>query len=206
MARPLDSASHPDEQSASRRAALVAIATLAWPAAARLIAQSITASRVGDAVTVRAPGLGFIKGEPLLRLKDGRTVRVDLDLAVLPGPGGSAVAHGRQTYVLSYDLWEERFAVTMAGTPGKSASYLTAPAAEAWCVEQLTVPVSSIGRLARDTPFWVRLEYRVLDGEGSSASDDAGLSLRGLIEAFSRRPKANAWTHSIEAGPFRLGS
>ena len=198
-----------EAQSASRRAALVAIATLAWPAAARLIAQSITASRVGDHVTVRAPGLGFIKGEPLLRLKDGRTVRVDLDLAVLPGPGGTAVAHGRQTYVLSYDLWEERFAVTMAGTPGtpgKSASYLTAPAAEAWCVEQLSVPVSSIGKLARDAPFWVRLEYRVLEGEGSSATDDAGFTLRGLIDAFSRRPKTNVWTHSIEAGPFRLGS
>ena len=50
------------------------------------LAQSVTVARAGDAVTVRAPGFGFIKGEPLARLKDGRSVRVDLELECCPGP------------------------------------------------------------------------------------------------------------------------
>ena len=83
---------------------------------------------------------------------------------MLPGPGGAAAAQGRQTYVLSYDLWEERFAVTLAGPPSRSIAYLTSAGAETWCLEQLTVPVNALGRLGRDAPFWVRLGYRVLDG------------------------------------------
>jgi hypothetical protein len=125
---------------------------------------------------------------------------------VLPGPGRLAAAQNRQTFVLSYDLWEEQFAVTLAGTT-RSISHQTAVAAEAWCLEQLTVPVSALGSLGRERPFWIRLEYLVRDGGSAPpGGDDAGFTLRALIEALSRRRKDNVWTHAIEAGPFRLGS
>lgn len=183
---------------------MAALAVLAWPSV-RLSAQSVTVRRVGDAVTVLAPGFGFIKGEPLVRLKDGRSVRVDLVLAVLPRRGGPAVAESRQVFVLSYDLWEERFAVTQAGDPSHSISHLTPAGAEAWCLERLAVPVSALGRLGRDLPFWIRLEYRVPDGTGTPAPDNgAGFTLQGLIDALSRRRDAGPLTHAIEAGPFRL--
>jgi hypothetical protein len=182
--------------------ALAFIGSLVVP----LDAQTVSIGRNGEMVTVQAPGLGFIKGETLARLKDGRSVRVDLDLTVLPGPGGSPAARGRQTYVLSYDLWEERFAVTLAGPPPRSVAYLSANAAEAWCLEQLTIPVTALGTL-RTAPFWIRLEYRILDGDGTGLADEgSGLSLKGLIEALSRRPKTTATTHAIEAGPFRIRS
>ena len=103
--------------------------TLVVWSAARVGAQSTLAQRVGDAVVVRAPTFTFIKGEPLVRLKDGRTVRVDLELGILPGPGGQPAAGTRQIYVLSYDLWEERFAVTQVGVPSRSISHRTAAAA-----------------------------------------------------------------------------
>jgi hypothetical protein len=171
---------------------------------ALLVAQSVTVTTVGDAVRVRAPGFGFIRGEPLARLKDGRSVRVDLGLAVLPKPGATAVAESRQTFVLSYDLWEERFAVTQSAPPRRSVSHLTSAAAEAWCLEQLTVPVVALDRLGRDLPFWIRLESRLLDGDGAPASEeDSGISLRGLIDALSRRRHADA-NRSIEVGPLRL--
>lgn len=170
----------------------------------QLDAQSVTVGQTKDAVTVHAPGIGFIKGEALTLLKDGHSVRVDLDLAVLPGPGGTPAAHGRQTFVLSYDLWEERFAVAMTGPPPKAIAYLTAAAAEAWCVEQVTVPFTAIGRLGRDAPLWVKLEYRVFASETTPPPDDSGLTLRSLIETFSRRKQQDVWTHAIEAGPFRL--
>ena len=167
------------------------------------LAQSVTVARAGDALTVRAPEFDFVRGEPLVRLRDGRSVRVDLELDVLPGPGGPTAAQGRQTFVLSYDLWEQRFAVTLAGTPPRSIAYLTTAAAEDWCLEQLTVPVNALGRLARD-PFWIRLAYRVLDADSPPADNGAEFTLRGLVDALSRRRKNEPLTHSIEAGPFQL--
>lgn len=190
---------------ASRRAVLMAMATLTLPAVS-VLAQSLTVSQLADALVAKAPGgLDFIKGEVLVWLKDGRTVRVDLDLAALPGPGGIPAAATRRTFVVSYDLWEERFAATMAGAPPRSIAYKTAAGAESWCLEQLTIPTSALGPLAH-APLWVRVEYRVLADDPSTSTDGDAFSLRKLIEALSGRKKANVWTRAIEAGPFRLRS
>jgi hypothetical protein len=62
--------------------------------------------------------------------------------------------------------------------------------------------VAAMGALGKDQPFWLKLEYRILDGEPPPANDS--YTLQGLIDAFSRRRKAQEWTHAIEAGPFRL--
>ena len=169
-----------------------------------VLAQSVTVARTGNAITVRAPEFSFIKGLPLARLKDGRLVRVDLALEVLPGPGGRAAAEGRRTYVLSYDLWEERFAVTQAGLPSRSLAYLTSAAAEAWCLEQLTIPESALGRFGRELPFWIRLGYRVVDADAPPDDAAGDFSLRSLVDALSRRRRNDAQTHTVEAGPFRL--
>ena len=90
-------------------------------------------------------------------------MRVDVDLAVLEQPRGAVVAQARQSYALSFDLWEERFAVTRVGTPARAISHRTAKNAEAWCLEHLSIPLTALGRLGRETPFWIRLEYRVPD-------------------------------------------
>ena len=188
----------------SHPATVAALTLFAW-AAVNLGAQAVTVSRVADAVAVRAPAFTFIKGDPLVRLKNGRSVRVELDLAVLAKPGDSAAARTQQVFVLSYDLWEERFAVTLVGTPQKSVAYLTSAAAEAWCLDQLKVPVATLGRLGIDVPFWIRLEYRIPDAEPAPAqNDDAGLTLRGLIDALSLRRQEAPRPQVIEAGPFRI--
>lgn len=187
----------------ARHVALLVLTLLTW-AAARSGAQAITINRVAGAVSVRAPGLGFIRGEPLDVLKDGRSLRIDLELTVLARPGGDGVARDRQTIILSYDLWEERFAATRVGPPSRSADYLTTSGAEAWCLEQVGVPLNAMGALA-DQPFWVRIGYRLLDADRARQDDvDGGLSLQSLIDALSGRRKTAEWTHSVEAGPFRL--
>ena len=170
---------------------------------ARLGSQSMTVTTAGGRVHVHAPGFRFVTGEPLARLKDGLPVRVDLEISVLAGPGGTAAVRQKQAFVLSYDLWEERFAVTSPDTPSRSVSHLTAAAAEAWCVEQLALPMSSLGPLARNLPFWIRLEYRVRN-DVSAQRDEGGLTLQGLIEVLSRRRKTGDVSHTIEAGPFRV--
>jgi hypothetical protein len=188
----------------SGQVALVILALLAWPAL-RVHAQGVTVGTAGDALKIHAPGFAFIKAETLARLKDGRSVRLELAVMVLAGQGKSPVTGSRHVFTLSYDLWEERFAATIAETPPRSISHLTPPAAEAWCVEQLAVPLSALGNLGRDRPFWIRLEYRILDSDAAPPPDNgAGFTLQGLIDTLSRRRKAEAAPHSIEAGPFRL--
>ena len=73
-------------------------------------------------------------------------------------------------------------------------------------MDHLTIPVIELGRV-REAAFWIKLEYRVLDGDAAPDRDDgAGLTLRGLIDSLSRKTKAGALTYAIEAGPFRLQS
>jgi hypothetical protein len=188
---------------AARRAAVVLLALLPWPTVP-VSAQALTVEAVGDALKIRAPGFSFLRGGPLARLKDGRAVRVELAALVLAAPGRSPAATTRRTYSLSYDLWEERFAVTIVDARPPSVSHLTQAAAEAWCVEQLTIPLTALGTLGRHVPFWIRLEYRMLDSDGSSDSADSGYTLQALIEALSRRRKTEAAPPPLEAGPFRL--
>ena len=187
----------------ARRAAVVLLALLTWPAA-RSSAQTLTVDAVGDVLRIRAPGFSFLKGDPLARLKDGRSVRVELAAMVLPAPGKSPAATTRRIFALSYDLWEERFAVTAVDKRSQSVSHLMAAAAEAWCVEQLSTPLSALGPLGRDLPFWIRLEYRILEADGTSDPSESGYTLQGLIDTLSRRRKTDSSLHALEAGPFRL--
>jgi hypothetical protein len=175
------------------------LALLVWPAE-RSSAQAVTVETVGGALRIRAPGFSFLKGDPITRLRDGRTVRVELAVLVLPGPGKPPAG---RVFALSYDLWEERFAVTVSDARAQSVSHLALAAAEAWCVEQLVVPLNGIGALGRDEPFWIRLEYNVLDGDGGSGSPDPGYTLQGLIDLLSRRRKTDSSSQALEAGPFR---
>ena len=190
-----------------------------WPGVARALlagafliiacvttaAQGVTVHVDGGALQVRAPGFHFISGTSLERLKDGQSIRFDLVLDIRDRAGVSAAPPHRQRFVLSYDLWEERFAVSHTGAGARSVSHLSASGAEAWCLERLTVPLAALGRVGRDTPFWLRLEY-VLHDERKSATDggDSGYSLQGLIERLSRRRAPDDPTVAIEAGPFRL--
>jgi hypothetical protein len=170
------------------------------------LAQSLTVDTVGEALRIRGTGFSILQGEPLTRLHDGRTVRLELTAMVLPAPGGSATVTARRIFALSYDLWEERFAVTTVEKAPRSASHLARTAVEAWCLEQLGLPLTALGPFRRDTPFWIRVEYRMLDVDGAAEQADSGYTLQALIEALSRRRKTAASSHAVESGPFRLNA
>ena len=190
---------------ASRKAKLLALALLLGPSPAAL-AQPVTVTTADDALTIRAPEFTFLKGPPLDRLKDGRSVRVEMALMALPGRGEAPVAAARRIYALSYDLWEERFAAATVESRPRRISHMTSAAVVAWCLEQLQMPLDSMGRLRTDAPFWIRLEYRILDGDdGAGADDEASpFTLQGLIDALSRRRRSESSGDALEAGPFRL--
>jgi hypothetical protein len=176
-------------------AALVTAGAVAVPSA-----QAVAMHVVRDELHVRAPGFRFLTGTALDRLKDGRAVPFDFELGLRPRPGAAADHVVRRRFVLSYDLWEERFAATLMGTPSRSISHLTAADAEAWCLDQLTVP---LGVLAANQPFWVHLQY-VAEERDREPRDSGGFTLGGLIERLSQRRQPGAPGNEIEAGPFRL--
>ena len=184
---------------------MLLLALLAWPDG-RLSAQTLTMDVVGEMLKVRASGFSFLQGDPLARLKDGRSVRIELAALVLPAPGKPPLAAARRSFAVSYDLWEERFAVTMVGTRPQSVSHLTMAAAEAWCVEQLAIPFSTLDSWGRNLPIWLRLESRPLAADSPPGVDDSGYTLQALIDALSRRRKTESLSQALEAGPFRLPS
>jgi hypothetical protein len=180
---------------------LLTLVFLALPLA--LAAQSLTVSAAGDALRVRARNFTFLEGPMLTRLKEGRSVRVDFELTVLSQPEGPIVKQAVQGFTLSFDLWEERFAVSRAGSPPRSISHLRANDAENWCLENLTMSVSSLG-IGRDTPFWLRLVYRVQDLAPVTEDASERYTLRALIDRLSRRREEADLAKSVSGGPFRL--
>jgi len=76
---------------------------------------------------------------------------------------------------------------------------------EVWCLENMAIPITAIGRFARDLPFWVRLDYRVQD-QPPQVETESPFTLRTLIEALSRRRPDESPGRTLEAGPFRIGN
>lgn len=155
---------------------------------------------------VAARELGLIEGEVRNRLEEGASVRVDFELTVLSRAGGTVVGQTAHTVVLSFDLWEERFAAAKLGMSSGAVSHRDARRVEAWCVDTLTLPITSLGEWGRGAPFWVRLSFRVQEPQSESAGPQSeGFTLGGLVDRLSRRRDGRPSTRTLEAGPFRLG-
>jgi hypothetical protein len=187
------------------RLALITAVVCVSPLA--VVAQSFDVRAVADVLQLRGSGVGLIEGRVAEHLKDGRSVRADFELTLLDKPRGGAVAHGQYGFIVSYDLWEQRFAVTRVGTPPRSISHLSARSAEGWCLENMTVPLASLGRFAHNVRFWIRIDYRVEDrAPAANPEDDSTFGLRTLIDVLSRRRQDEMPVRSLEAGPFRVGN
>lgn len=169
-----------------------------------LAGQSLGVLAMEGLLHVRMPQWGFIEGPVSQRLQDGRSVRIDFEFSVLERAQGPSVAKAQHSFNLSFDLWEQRYAVTQVGNQPRSISHLTARAAESWCLDNISLPLASIGRFARQTPFWVRLQYRAQDRMATADPDDSTFTLQTLIDALSRRRQDQERAKSVEAGPFRL--
>jgi hypothetical protein len=186
----------------SRRVRL-AVVLLIWLAPAGLALPAMTISTAEGVLRILEPAADLIEGAILERLRDGRSVRLDFELSVLAQPGGPSVTESRESFNVSFDLWEERFAVTHLTKPARSVSHLARKAAEDWCLEHLTVPLGELSRFGRETPFWVRLTYRVPERPATGQDDDP-YTLQRLIEVLGRKQRDTQLGKSMEAGPFRL--
>ena len=185
----------------SRRSWL--LAGLATPLLRARTAGNLTLTFDGDNLHVAAPQLHFLTGRPLSRLQEGATVVFLSQLTIFGDSHGTVWRHAPERLTVSYDVWEEKFGVVL-GTANRRVSRLSAAAAETWCLDKLAI--STLG-LAPDRPFWFRLELRTADPKDlSSVVGEPGISIRGLIELFSRKPGADQDQWTLDAGPLRLAN
>jgi len=84
----------------------------------------------------------------------------------------------------------------------RSASGLSAAAAEAWCLESIGLDAS---RLAPERPIWVRLDLRTERPRSEeTVVGESGINLTRLIEVFSRPASEAQAQWSLSTGPLRL--
>jgi hypothetical protein len=183
----------------SRRSLLIAgLATSLFRAQST---ENLSVSFDGDNLHVTAPGLHFLTGKALSRLKDADTVTFVSQFTLYSDDRGTVFRRVAERMVVSYDLWEERFAVTLPASKQR-VSHLTATQAENWAIENLAV--SALG-LAPDRPFWLRFELRTASQkELARVVGESGISLSGLVEIFSRKSGADDPYWMRSAGPLRL--
>src|SRR6476646_7215514 len=113
------------------------LAGLAIPLFRARANEQLSISFDGDNLHVAAPGLHFLAGKPLSRLKDADTVTFLSQLTLFSDPFVTVVKRAPERVVVSYDLWEERFAVTILSASKRTQSGLTVAQAEAWTIDNL---------------------------------------------------------------------
>jgi hypothetical protein len=169
-----------------------------------LDAQSLSVRAEADHLRIGAPQLRLLTRDVLDRLRDGVSIGYTLRLALSAAPDGAELDQITYRCLFSYDLWEETFAVTRLEPSPRAISHLSASAAEAWCLDALTI---GSNRLSDESPFWASLDYRADEPRGpSDGSEDTGLTLGSLIDIFSRKDPKRPINGSRQAGPFRLSS
>lgn len=165
-------------------------------------AAALSVSSDGDSLYVAAPQLHFLTGRPLVRLMDGNTV-VFLSQITLFGDANHMTMIRKQPeqITVSYAIWDEKFKVDLA-VDRRSAKDLSLSQTESWCMQNLAISALGLEPLR---PFWLRFELRsASERDLSSVRSEGGISIRGLIEAFSHRAGNDEFHRALEAGPLRL--
>lgn len=159
----------------------------------------------GDDLRVSVPStFRFLSGKPLEKLKDGATLEYLAQLSVsAASPGGAPLVRPAvNRFVVSYDVWEEKFSVTSTVLERATASHLSATPAEGWCLDHLPLGIDGV---PRDKPLWIKLELRAEDARDQTGLfGPASINLTRLIEVFSNPARAQQMHWEATAGPVRL--
>ncbi len=168
--------------------------------------QEVEVRLINDRIQVAAPGLHFLTGKPLEQLRNGASVAFDIQISILSDQRQTVLHRTFDRFVLSYDVWEEKFSVARMRSTANSALHLSASAAEAWCVSRFQVLTAG---LPQDKPLWVRIDVRANEGRDkrlNNSEPDDSFSLGALIDLFGRtaRPRAGTSQWRAESDSFQL--
>ena len=170
-------------------------------AAAVLLAQqgTLTVERQGDRLHLSARNVHLLEGTPLEQLKNGAALPYVFSVTIQPAAGGGRFPRLEERFVVSYDLWEERFAVVQTGRPRRTVSHLTAAAAETWCLDSLRPGVPAV---PAEKTFVVKLLCSVVPDEEPQSGE--GFTLSALIDFFSRKDATAPPHWELLSAPLRL--
>ena len=163
--------------------------------------ENLLPHKIDGELRVSAPHLHFLTGRTLQRLHDGVSVPFDFQLSVAAGIHTNVIERSLDRFVVSYDLWEEKFSVMRPRSVRKASPRLSAIGAESWCLENLSIPVAG---LPTERDLWARLEVRSADARPESPLSDPGISLTTLIDIFSRPARSQQEHWALESAPFRI--
>ena len=166
-------------------------------------AQQLKVRLDGDGLHVTAPTLRFITGKPLEQMRNGSAVVFDVQL-IVADELRSIVRRSFERFVVSYDLWEEKYAVASVRSARSSASRLSSSAAEAWCIDHVAIFATG---LPETKPLVFRLDVQAQGGRRSTADaeEEEGLPLSSLIDIFSRVTKQQDPQHwRLDSAPVKL--
>ena len=105
------------------------IATFLSGMAFAMWAEELSLSTQEDRLEFAAPRLHFLAGKPLERLRNAAEVSFAFRVSLFSGNQTHKLKENTARFVVSYDLWEEKFSVTKLATPRRTALQLAEPAA-----------------------------------------------------------------------------
>ncbi len=134
-----------------------------------------------------APRTDFFAGPPLMRLHNAAEVSFIIKTTLFSGTKDHVFTSAVDKFVVSFDLWEEKFSVVDRRAQ-KSVKNLTEKAAQAWCLSQMGLDTTG---LSGNEPLWARVDIGVEDAprDGGLLGDtvnSSGISLTSLIDFWSR--------------------
>jgi len=157
---------------------------------------------------ILAPRVHFLGGKPLELLRNAEAVPFDFQATLWSGNHNHIYQQVPERFVVSWSLWDEKFRVVKTRSPMSRTDHLEAADAEKWCFHELSkdVDVSGVGP---NEPLWVRVEIRAEDGKDGplfppGSVSESGISLRSLIDLFSRPARSESHWGPYEWGPFTL--
>jgi hypothetical protein len=170
--------------------------------AAAISADPIQLRLRGDSLFASAPRLDLLQPKLLARLKGGGTVAYDFQLSLWVGTRNTARRRSFERFVVSYDLWEEKFAVTNLRKPRTAVAGLASNGIAAWCLDNISLGAAGVGPQEQ---IWVGLDVRSVDQRHEiEEAEREGFNLNSLIEMLSRPARSGESRWSLQTGPVRL--
>jgi len=164
-------------------------------------AQSPVVRLEGEQLRVAAPELHFLGSETLQRLHNGIAMNFVFSLGIGPGRNSKPATAGTYTFVISYDIFEEKFAVSRISPNPRSVTHLSESAVQTWCLDSIALPLVNMGQ---DQPFWVTFEYHMEESRPTEGDSNSGSLIGQLVDIFSRKNQKQESRASFVLGPYRL--
>ena len=138
---------------------------------------------------VLPPKFHFLTGKPLERLNGGNTVAFLAQISLYTDDKHTTVKNSPvQRFILSQDIWDRTFKVSIPNFGPHERTGLTVAQAESWCLENLYISTAGV---PRDQPLWMKFTMKTVHQDDlARVIGDDRISLTSFFEYISRRAGA----------------